>query len=372
MSVDLKQLLSDLSNQDNGGFVYRGQTGEYKLPLVPSLFRPMVTDAVRFQNRSAPVVRRVADAYFVPTLQPSEVQARLREEQLAEYSKRFSVQDALIKLFGYPLAQILAQQAGLGSEGLDVTRNLKVAGFFATHQYDVAHDEYRLATEGIGVIYRWPIKPTSLCLQDLKVLDYYSCPPYLPSEQILATFGESENYPDAMISLLRFLMRKTGARLEPPGVAEAHPFTELRLPSYALSTSRIYRQSAGLLIPDQILSQDWTSEMLRNRASDQAVGNGRMCVEDLAISRGVEVWRFAHHSRNADCVSVKADAVFPRHDISCLMVRDCLNFLRWAERYGFVGGVTLLGNDPSNLRFIWDDFLMEGIPEDRMVERLIL
>ena len=63
----------------------------------------------------------------------------------------------LMKNFGKSLGNVLAQQYGINSECLDITSDIDVAAFFATHtwpHYDKVHTSDRL-----GVIYRIPCSP---------------------------------------------------------------------------------------------------------------------------------------------------------------------------------------------------------------------
>jgi hypothetical protein len=370
----VRDVRARLHAEDDGRFVYRGQTKEYAAPLVPSMFRPMVADGGAFHPpQDAPALRKVHGAQFVETLSPEAVQARLPDERVVDYARRLLIKDRLIELFGYPLAQILAQQAGLWSEGLDVTTSLDVAVFFATHDYDRATDRYRPIADGSGVIYRWPLAqpPRLLSVRDLARLDFYTCPTYLPSTHVLSTFGAADSDATVLMDLIKFMMRRKGARLEPLEEPAKDPFDTLTLTPTALSASRIVRQAAALLIPDQILSRHWSNASFPRIAADRT-WSGPMCVEDLALTRDVTAHRFDHDTAHQTDELVDAADTFPRRDACCLLVRECINFCAWAVRYGMGGSISVIGRDVGNLRIVWDDFVFDGISTNFTVEPLML
>lgn len=72
------------------------------------------------------------------------------------YDRRMIRNFGFYKPLGYILGTALAQQYGFSSEGLDATKDIEVACFFATHS---SKDYYKkILEEGIGVVYRFPYK----------------------------------------------------------------------------------------------------------------------------------------------------------------------------------------------------------------------
>jgi hypothetical protein len=159
-----------------GRYVYRGQTKEYLSPLVPSLFRPTVSSDTQHIPWFGETLRAINSAQFVKVLPPEQVYTRITRDDALRYARRLHVGDYMLQALGYPLSQIFSQQAGLHSEGLDVTKDLDVAIFFATHSWD--GQRYRhVEQDGIGIIYRWPIHCWEITIDRLNGIDFYTCPP---------------------------------------------------------------------------------------------------------------------------------------------------------------------------------------------------
>src|SRR5258708_6202948 len=126
--VTLGPLLERLRSEDDGSYAYRGQVRQYSLALVPSTYRPFIHTADRFAPAVA-TLRSVPQARFVeydlPVTGVPDAESRL------EFQKRL-LGDTVRNALGFVLKEVFCQQAGLNSEGLDVTTDLDVALFFAT------------------------------------------------------------------------------------------------------------------------------------------------------------------------------------------------------------------------------------------------
>ena len=371
MIFELDPLVERLAAEDHGDYLYRGQTKKYSAPLVPSLFRPMVGEKQCLGNKESHSLRNIKDASFVETLVPDEVKAILSETTLKDYSNRLYINDVLIKHFGYPLAQSLSQQAGLWSEGLDVTTDLSVAVFFATHQYDFNSDSYILANKGEGVIYRWPIKREGeQTLHSLKNTDFYSCPIFLNSKSILDSFQQCNDVQESTMFLYYYMMVKFwGPKLKINGVKLNidHPFDLLKLPRDAILESRITKQSAGLLIPDQLLNEYWISDHIKKKAIKEIVHDGKMCIEDLSRSRSVCVYDFSHREQNNTLTKFEPNSIFPRNDFSCIYVRDWINAEKWDGNFDEMGLARIIGTELKDIEIIFD-----GVEKDPEITRLLL
>src|SRR4051812_30652810 len=138
MTLTSPALVEQLVAEHQPGTYYRGQSREFAGPLWPSQYRALFrsNDCLTFDQE---LTLRKSGSRFHLRLSSSDWTPF--PDAAAYYA---SVAEAQVKLFvirhlrnalGYPLGEACFQQAGWRSEGLDVTSDVKVAMFFALHEW---------------------------------------------------------------------------------------------------------------------------------------------------------------------------------------------------------------------------------------------
>lgn len=335
-----------LTSEHRKGYVYRGQVREHATPLVPSGFRIVVDERPSFQSSTNVRLRGVATT-FVEELSPAEMIRRLSPNAFETFQIRLHLQKFLRTALGYPLAQMFTQQAGIPSEGLDVTSDIDVALFFATHEF--TPKGYRPVASGVGVVYRFEVAAPQLSWEAIRAWDFYSCPSYLPSCEILALFGRCDSIEECLLSIDEYKQAiGWGPDFDLAAIRDSRPFELIRLPRASFQTSRIVRQAASLIIPDQILSQFW---MGQNYApplgKTQAIT--QPAIEDISRRVATTILRFEHGLQNLEGLKGDGGHYFPPEDMACHVVRDWFtSFFR--NRYGVL---PIFLDSGSNLLFDW-------------------
>jgi hypothetical protein len=214
-------------------------------------------------------------------------------KQVIDNDHRGQIRDMVFMWpFGYLLGQGLAQQYGFNSEMLDVTSNLEVAAFFATHD---APNFSAPVGEGIGVIYRFERPEPNSRPLDLGSYNFYSCPPILDFRELLERFLAPQLTVDRdfveKFLVASFTQHKQWRRWE-----------EFRVSSEILSATRVSRQYAALLVPDTIYVEREIQGARRNRLRVFTA------MEDLASREGTNLFFF---KRNAD--GIKSQQITREH-----------------------------------------------------------
>lgn len=192
----LRPLLDHLKREHRRGVVYRGQTRPYESPLVPSEYRPYVTQSRYVPRSPGTRLREIGEVFYELSGPPQVVIS-------AEDQRQMEANQAFRQLFGYPVYQLLAQQFGYRSGGLDVTSDPEAAAFFAI--FDLRQRAYVAGSEAPGVIYRFQVSTEPLSLQCLSLRDFYGCPTYfLDAEAALCLLGECGSWDKAMESFVNY------------------------------------------------------------------------------------------------------------------------------------------------------------------------
>jgi len=244
----------------------------------------------------------------------SAVRAGLSIEELAIYEEhvhawrpfvdsyhRRCVRNAFFRPFGYLLGTTMAQQYGLSSEGLDATKSLEVAGFFASYEYESGFAEPR--REGIGVIYRFPCHGSDVRVRKLNQYDYYSLPSIIDTEDVLYRFERPGL--DLKDALKCFELYDGAVYMD--GLQDTDLFF---LPEGALRQSRVTAQQALIILPDEI----------RRDLPHRSPGAGGITfpafryVEDWSSRNGIEKFYFRHTGNAPTCVNLRREDLWPRGD----------------------------------------------------------
>jgi len=253
------------------------------------------------------------DQEFVPwpdvvveTLSPDELriyEARASEWNLRidSYHKRRFRDELLVSLFGYTLGTTFAQQFGLSSEGLDATKSIDVACFFATRD---SVDFRKIPADGVGVIYRFPFPQNAVAMQPLSAFNFYNLPTIVDVQDVFYRFERPElDQSDAMSCILTYL----SARL----TYDADSSDFLFLPAGFMASSRVKAQEAVIILPDEI------REDLLDR--DPGIGGIRFpkfrYIEDIKTRPGITRFYFRHIGRGLEgTTSPTREQLWPRED----------------------------------------------------------
>ncbi len=290
---------------------------------------------------------------FAEELSAAKTIQRMDTQAYGRFHVALHIRKHLRNALGYPLSQIIAQQAGLASEGLDVTTDIDVAAFFATHDYSTLG--YRPVHEGIGVIYRFAVEEPLVSWDAIRGWDFYSCPSYLPSAQVLSLFGRCASLDEARLSLCQFrdAIQWGFMTFDLDEIRNSRPFELIHLPEEAFETSRLARQAAGLIIPDQILSSHWEGLLYKpdpTKISDRT----EPAIEDIGARQGTVKLMFAHDSSDLDYVRGAASHYFPTLDVACDLARGWFTSLV-QNPFGTLP-LFLDGGD----QLLWDVYLSDG------------
>lgn len=370
-----------------GRYVYRGQTVDYPGPLLPSAFRPILTDAYGrtaksdadplydrfclrkcgkrfygeynncFQHYANPVSHLVKRA-----VSPQEVQAavllykRIFEDpaipieqegesyvpwidavrrvlsaeefelfvenksewmpRINNYHRRLYRMERFVALFGYTLGTTIAQQYGFSSEGLDATKSLDVAFFFATGD---SADFASIVSKGVGVIYRFPFPPNDVAASPLGKHDYYTLPSIIDVKDVIYRFEmDGLTRSDSRTCLDTYIGASFIDRFQDQDL--------LFLPEGFYETTRVAEQDAVIIFPDEIREDHLDRE--------PGIGGIRFpkyrYIEDLAAREGVQRFYFRHTgAAPSGTAAITREDLWPRDDVLLdLVVRVILGTYR--------------------------------------------
>lgn len=367
---NIEELYEYLDKENEAGmYVYRGQTREYPGPLLPSMYRncnydqcltsddplyqqyslrkcgkkfygeynrKFLTSLQNAYNNVPPdelasvdaVYKRVLQNPFAARNQFSElllnhhliswdealrmelssgemaIYERYHEQWkpfLDNYHRRTLRMFGFFKPFGYLLGTTLAQQFGLSSQGLDATRSLEIAAFFATHSFHANYKEQE--RQGIGIIYRFPYEPTDISDRSLNDYNYYNLPSIINLEDVLFRFERAGFRREDMIDLFECYYGAIH-------VENLKDHDLFMVPESALTSSRVSRQQAVIILPD---------ELRKDRADVKPGVDGITLpefqfIEDIAAREGVEKFYFHHTGTFPSSLPITREQLWPRDD----------------------------------------------------------
>jgi hypothetical protein len=367
---DIAELYQALSaDHQPRKYVYRGQVREYSGPLLPSMYRPFFTSEDMAIDTSHPLAKysikncgrrflgdhnyqieksvtmafakitpeKVAQArsVFDQAMNGKDVAALQMEARrhsrlqswfdsltshlsrgdrdifqsyfsdwkpcLDRYHRRTIRMFFFYFFFGYTFGTLLSQQYGLHSGCLDATTDLEVAAFFATHS---SKEDYAAPQKaGVGVIYRLPYEMESLEQIKFGHGEYYSLPPMIDVVPVVKRY--LNDWGDVRDMTAHFVQHGMEVYLE--GEEKAGDYT---FPKAALELTRFWRQSAVLLLPDE----------LRKDLPGKKPGVAGITipafeyVEDLATREGMEKFYFKHTGNLPPDFSLSREYLWPRED----------------------------------------------------------
>ncbi|MHC4268384.1 MAG: FRG domain-containing protein [Planctomycetota bacterium] len=342
----LPNILNKLRSEHNSKYVYRGQIRDWPMPLVPSLFRAVMTNKEGFVYKGSKRLRE-SGVVFVEENPPEHILLNNSPKNAITHMRQINIAKELRHTFGYPLTQVFAQQVGLGSEGLDVSRNINIAAYFATHDY--INNEYVECDDGIGVIYRFLVEEPSVSFEFLNEHDFYTCPSYLPSTEILDLFDRCMDGEESINSVLEYRRKRVETIANDAVEARKNrPHKLIKFPAMSRYYSRIVQQSAGLLLPDMLLSDFWSS--IEVPAPAEKIKHSKQpCVEDMRYRPGTSQYLFKHSSENHKHVPVSPSLVFAKEDIVCQILRLWLSRVLGSDVWEFRDSILYAINSDDDL-----------------------
>lgn len=216
-----------------------------------------------------------------------------------EYDKRIIRNFGFYKPLNYLFGTALAQQYGFSSDGLDVTKDIRVACFFATRTQQYKY--CKIEEDGIGIIYRFPFENAYSDYSDEDGVNYYSHYSLVDVDGVFERMGSDcgdvRSFFDSFRIFYTERMKDNHADLK-----------DLDLPKKLYKNSRVSRQKALLLIPDEIREDDKNSEFSVIRTWLPKY----QYIEDISTRRGVEKFYFKHSVDND--VGLSREELWPRND----------------------------------------------------------
>lgn len=368
---DVHELISFLKNEEQKNpYVYRGQVKEYNAPLVPSIYRKCLAYSDKMIDRNDQLykysLKNIGNAFYgdyvrnfleyvnkkiygdkpissknkivhdvyVKAIQSSELMFRQHSKRVLynyiinrldliksilskeewqlfslykdrwmplinDYDRRIIRMFGFFKPLGFVLGAAIAQQYGFSSEGLDATKSIDVAGFFATH----SSEDYYINTvdEGIGVIYRFPYKNVYTAHDGVFQYDFYSPYSLIDIDDIIEHMVHDDTDINNFYSVFETFYTKEM-------MEEDIEYKQLKLPGNSNQNSRISRQKAVLLLPDELRKEKEYAEL-------SIIGNKLplyQYIEDLSLRDGVEKFYFKH-SKNSE-LALNREYLWPRED----------------------------------------------------------
>ncbi len=307
--ISLKFILSRLRAEHQPNYVYRGQIRIWPKPLLPAIYRGFVDSKISCKYTPEMRLREVGKTFY--ELIPFNQENKMQHTEVLAYLRH---------LFGYPLSNLLAQQCGIQSEGLDVTSDPDIAAFFAI--YDFESKSFSDHKDEPGIIYRFKVPLEKLSLQDIKKLDFYTCPTYLSALDILKLFGYCNSWDEALESFLNYVV-EYGTLLNNSSSA-SRPIDILKLPAKDILGCRVIQQKAGLLFPDMLLSNIYTN-FVKAPPSHKTQKEGMTAIEDIDTRAEVNKFLFEHSYNNSYCLKISPDLLLPRNDPFLMLLNSFLS-----------------------------------------------
>lgn len=315
----LKELLSKLKAEHNSSYYYRGQLQDFVGPLWPSMYRGVVfSDTMDLPDFLSRRCNRGKYFAFRSTLLNSKIYSDPENIKLRELKRllMFYVRNAL----GYCLSEALFQQAGWSSEGLDVTSNIDIAIFFATHIYKYKEAKYEKDQnlDRQRILYRWKFNNETWDFTKLNKSNYYNCPAIFPSKDILALFDVCESIEEfeRSIEAYRDAIEWRGF-FDLDSIQDNRPYDIIKIPYQWKMNSRIVQQDASLLFPDSISLEEFHKRLrFSNPDLERIAIKGGLFVEDLSMTCNCEKFIFRIGPDDFETINVSDKQIYIDDDIS--------------------------------------------------------
>jgi len=359
----LSDLYSKLSEEWSEEHWFRGQTQEYPGPLWPSQDRSCFSsvDCITITDDSR--VRRTGHRFHLRTCfldwTVFENEARYLEALKRSQIKLFIIQQ-IRNALGYALGEAFAQQVGLRSEGLDVTRDAKVALFFACFEWTGRGYTLKRKFDQPSVVYRWIVQQQNWSFEDLNRYDFYSCPNLVPVQDVLKCFSSHEPDVDSEGSIDDYRSAiRWGLEFDLDEIRGKRPYHLIRFRDADIANSRIERQHAGLLFPDVVPGTDFLRRhSVTSSQVAKEIGQG-MFVEDLSQNATCEKFLLkADDIRKEEGILPRDPReIFPDHDFLFFVLRG------WVK--------SLVQNPYGTLPVFFGEGVPSEVPWDELMQVLL-
>lgn len=352
--ISLKSLIEKLYSEHKNGYYYRGQNHLFDdSPLSPSMYRYGYSRLPIYYDGEKRLRKTGTSFYFENSIAKSPSKAYKIKRLMSMY---------ITRALGYTFTQAMFQQAGYGSEGIDITSDIAIALFFSTYDYKDGKF-YIDPTRKHSVIYRWRtlanIKPS-----DSLQKNFYYCPNLIPTYDIFKSFKTCDSKSEFYQSLRDYSEAiNWGNNFDLDMVMGNRPFSLIKLPKSYLEKSRVIKQKGSLLLRDYIISEDLKDALIR-RGGDYPPAYmenlPQQLVQDLSEPQFCDVFYYKRDNELAEKIlnelNINKEDVYnesvDNEDLSQLLLYG------WLETcYKFYGPV--INNSPvPNYNLSYNDILI--------------
>ena len=255
------EILDILNSDKKEGVYYRGQTKEYDKPLKPSMFRYMEYSSFPIFYEGPERIRKAGNLFYLEHPATRKLSDWRFDPRKHNYILSYILHETMKRIYCYPIAASICQQAGYRSEAIDITFDPTIALFFATHKYNTEKSKYELLEDDeVSVIYKWKNLKKMNKDNILKVVTV-NCPSVIPTYEIFDTFEkidtgtreqQIEIFKKSLEDWMNILYKlDSGEILE----QDVNIFKTIKIPNFLWERSRIYMQKAALLLPDRVFCE---------------------------------------------------------------------------------------------------------------------
>jgi len=265
------------------------------------LLRNLEVSMSQDREQFVPWAELIGRVLSEPDLQTYRTYANDWNPRIDNFHKRRLRNELLVRLFGYTLGTTFAQQFGLSSEGLDATKSLAVACFFASRD---SVDFKRVPESGVGVLYRFPFPPNDVATRPLSAFNFYSLPSIVDVDDVFYRFEQPQfEESDSMSCMLAYVKAQL--------TYQAGSTATLLLPRGFLASSRVKAQEAVIIMPDEI-----REDLADREAGIDGIRYPKFrYIEDLKTRPGLTRFYFRHNGRGVEGPGLIArERLWPRDD----------------------------------------------------------
>lgn len=316
MIYTVKELLEKLRKEHKDTYYYRGQTKKYETPLWPSMYRGL--GLINTMELPQDLKRRCnwgVKFGFKSNILVDEKYSDPKNIELRELKR--CIMGYVRNGLGYCLSESMFQQAGWESEGLDVTSDINIAMFFATHSYYKGKYNKELS-DNLRVIYRWEFPKEDWNFNRLNESNYYNSPRLFPSAQILDLFDECDSISEFQQSIHEYRNAiGWNADFDYMDIQGKRPFNLIKIPTSWKSRSRIVQQSASLIFPDSISYEEFNHKYsFQDAQCNDMTANGGAFIEDLSTASNSDIFLFRVEPNDFNYFDIDDTQIYINDDIS--------------------------------------------------------
>lgn len=328
--LEFRELVDKLTREHDNNCYYRGQTMCYDYPLWPSMYRGAVIGA-SFKITPPMKSRLNQGKHYVYRSQFLADERYCNPDFLSKREKIRAAMCVIRNALGYCISEAMFQQAGWSSEGLDVTSDINIALFFATHIY---RDQkyYSDNSDNVHVLYRWKIPHERWSFAHINSTNFHNSPRLFPTKDVINLFGECDSYDEFKQSIEEY--REAigwGMGFDAYSIRNCRPFEIIKIPKEWKQKSRIVRQSASLMFPDSIAWEEFC-KYKRIAIESELYNEYGFFLEDLSMSDNCDIFLFKADGKDICSLNIDSGSVYIEDDLSHRFLNG---WLETQERVGF-------------------------------------